>query len=235
MSSERIKSPNFRIYGDSGLLIEFGDAISPEINGKVRSFMAVLEMNPLNGITEVVPAYRSLLIIYDPARTSVPELERELLEIELKMTSMELPDPEIIEIPVCYGGVYGPDIENVAAHNKLKVDEVIRLHSEPDYLIYMLGFTPGFPFLGGLPNRLITPRLETPRVRVPGGSVGIANNQTGIYPIESPGGWQLIGRTPMKLFDPQKKEPFLLKAGACLKFMPISPDEFDLIKDKHTS
>lgn len=235
MSSELFKSPNFRIYGDSGLLIEFGDAISPEINGKVRSFMTVLEMNPLHGITEVVPAYRSLLIIYDPVRTCVPELKRELIEIELKMTSMELPDPEIIEIPVCYGGVYGPDIENIAAHNKLTVDEVIRLHSEPDYLIYMLGFTPGFPFLGGLPERLITPRLENPRTRVPGGSVGIANNQTGIYPIESPGGWQLIGRTPMKLFDPQKKEPFLLKAGAYLKFMPVSPKEFNLIKDKPTS
>ena len=235
MNSELFKSPIFRIYGDAGLLIEFGDAISPEINGKVRSFMTVLEMNPLLGITEVVPAYRSLLIIYDPARTGVDQLERELLEIELKMTSTKLPDPETIEIPVCYGGVYGPDIENVAAHNKLTVDEVVRLHSEPDYLIYMLGFTPGFPFLGGLPERLITPRLETPRVRVPAGSVGIANNQTGIYPIESPGGWQLIGRTPMKLFDPQKKEPFLLKAGACLRFMPVSPDEFNLIKDKHTS
>jgi KipI family sensor histidine kinase inhibitor len=235
MNSDVFKSPIFRIYGDSGLLVEFGDAISPEINGNVRSFTAVLEMNPIHGISEVVPAYRSLLIIYDPARTSVPELERELLEIELKMTSMALPDPEIIEIPVCYGGGYGPDIENVAAHNKLRVDEVIGLHSAPDYLIYMLGFTPGFPFLGGLPDRLITPRLETPRVRVPGGSVGIANNQTGIYPIESPGGWQLIGRTPVKLFDPQKKEPFLLKAGARLKFRPVSPDEFNLIKDKHTS
>jgi len=143
-----------------------------------------------------------------------------------ELARIEAPPPKESVIPVCYGGEFGPDIAFVAAHNHIGTDDVIRLHSEPSYPIYMLGFSPGFPFLGGLSEKLHTPRLTSPRTRVPAGSVGIANNQTGIYPIASPGGWQLIGRSPVRLFDPQRPEPFLLCAGDTLRFEPITPGEY---------
>jgi KipI family sensor histidine kinase inhibitor len=146
------------------------------------------------------------------------------------LADIEIPSAETIEIPVCYGGDFGPDIEFVAQTHDLTVEEVIRIHSEPEYPIYMIGFTPGFPFLGGLPEKLHTPRLETPRTVVPAGSVGIANAQTGIYPIDSPGGWQLIGKTPLKLFDLQRSNPILLKAGDALKFKPITIYEYHRLK-----
>jgi inhibitor of KinA len=142
------------------------------------------------------------------------------------MARIEPPPPKESVIPVCYGGEYGPDIAFVAEHNHVGIDDVIRLHSEHSYPIYMLGFSPGFPFLGGLSEKLHTPRLTSPRTRVPAGSVGIANNQTGIYPIASPGGWQLIGRSPVRLFDPERPNPFLLRAGDTLRFEPITPDEY---------
>ena len=222
---------NFRIYGDCGLLVECGDTIDPMINNKVRSITAALEGDPPAGVTEVVPAYRSLLIIYNPSHTTNTDLQQQLHALEAKLTTLEIPAPTVIEIPVCYGGEYGPDIENVAKHHGITEDDVVRCHSEPKYLIYMIGFTPGFPYLGGLPENLHTPRLDTPRLKVPAGTVGIANDQTGIYPVASPGGWQLIGRTPLKLFDLEKKEPFLLKAGAYLKFRPISPEDFNRLSE----
>ncbi len=231
MSNGLFQKINFRIYGDCGLLIECGNTIDPDINNKVRSITVALEDDPPTGVTEIIPAYRSLLIIYNPSHTTISDLKQQLRGIEEKLTTLEIPTPAIIEIPVCYGGEFGPDIENVAKHHGISEDDVVRCHSEPEYLIYMIGFTPGFPFLGGLPEILHTPRLDTPRLKVPAGSVGIANNQTGIYPIASPGGWQLIGRTPLKLFDLEKKEPFLLKAGAYLKFRSISPEEFNRISE----
>jgi len=131
-----------------------------------------------------------------------------------------------VEIPVCYGGEFGPDIQFVAEHNSITTDDVVRIHSGAEYQIYMIGFTPGFPFLGGLPKKLHTPRLETPRSFVPKGSVGIANNQTGIYPLASPGGWQLIGKTPLKLFTPERSNPFIYKTGDRIKFKPISAEDY---------
>ncbi len=217
----------FRIYGDCGILVEFGDKIDPDTNGKVRAATSALQRNTPPGVTEVVPAYRSLLVAYDPRLTSVAELKESLIRLENEAAAEEASPPKTVEVPVCYGGEYGPDIEFVAKFHGIAVEKVVASHSSPEYLVYMLGFTPGFPFLGGLPENLRTPRLEKPRTRVPAGSVGIANDQTGVYPIESPGGWRLIGRTPLKLFDPDKDEPFLLKAGAFLKFRPISPDEFE--------
>jgi len=149
-----------------------------------------------------------------------------LHRLEQRLGEIRIPAPKTVHIPVCYGGRFGPDIEFVAQTNHLSVEEVIRLHCEPEYLIYMVGFTPGFPFLGGLPPALHTPRLKTPRSLVPAGSVGIANAQTGIYPLASPGGWQLIGRTPKKLFAPQRPNPFLYQAGDRIKFEPISAQDF---------
>jgi KipI family sensor histidine kinase inhibitor len=216
--------------GDRGILVEYGDAINPEINRKVRAMGMALRERPLDGVVEVIPTYRSLLILYHPGQTDPGRLQGELLELEKELDRIRIPEPKIVEIPVCYGGELGPDIDFVAQTHGLTVDEVIRIHSEPLYQIYMIGFTPGFPFLGGLPDILATPRLETPRTRVPAGSVGIANNQTGVYPIESPGGWRLIGRTPLTLFDPQRKAPFLYEAGDLIQFKPISREEYDRIR-----
>jgi KipI family sensor histidine kinase inhibitor len=206
--------------------VEFGNQIDPEINQKVRKVSIALEKFPIEGITETVPTYRSLLVFYDPAKIPFKRLQQEIRRIEGKLEEIPIPPPETIEIPVLYGGEYGPDLDFVAQHNKLTPEEVVEVHTSGTYLIYMLGFTPGFPFLGGLSERLFTPRLKTPRTAVPAGSVGIANNQTGIYPIESPGGWQLIGRTPVKLYDPGRKNPILLKAGNYLRFKRITEEEY---------
>jgi len=216
----------FRTAGDRGLLVEYGEGIAPEVNRKVRAMAMVLDRHPVEGLVAIVPTYRALLIQYDPLTTGVTVLKQALLGLEERLASIAIPPPRTVEIPVCYGGDCGPDIEFVAATHGLGVDEVIRLHSTPAYPIYMIGFTPGFPFLGGLPEVLHTPRLETPRTHVPEGSVGIANAQTGIYPVASPGGWQLIGRTPLKLFEPAKKNPFLYQAGDCIRFVPISPERY---------
>lgn len=218
--------PRFLRAGDLALLVEFGNQIDPEINQKVRKVSIALEKFPIEGITETVPTYRSLLVFYDPAKIPFKRLQQEIRRIEGKLEEIPIPPPETIEIPVLYGGEYGPDLDFVAQHNKLTPEEVVEIHTSGTYLIYMLGFTPGFPFLGGLSERLFTPRLKTPRTAVPAGSVGIANNQTGIYPIESPGGWQLIGRTPVKLYDPGRKNPILLKAGNYLRFKRITEEEY---------
>jgi len=217
----------FRTAGDCGLLVEYGDAIDPEINWKVRAIAIAMAKDMPTGILEYIPTYRSIIVMYDPASTTASKLKQDLLMLENRLSGIEIPPPETTEIPVCYGGDLGPDIDFVAKTHNMTVDDVIRIHSEPYYQIYMIGFTPGFPFLGGLPESLHTPRLETPRSLVPAGSVGIANQQTGIYPIDSPGGWQLIGRTPVKLFDPKRENPFLLKAGDRLTFKSISRSEFD--------
>ena len=231
MAGPLYEKPFFRTAGDRGLLMEYGDAIDPEINRKVRAMATAMARETPTGVFEFIPTYRSIIIVYDPSQTDAAKLKQALLALEERLPNIEIPPPETVEIPVCYGGDLGPDIGFVAKTHNLSVEDVIRIHSEPDYQIYMIGFTPGFPFLGGLPEVLHTPRLETPRSRVPAGSVGIANAQTGIYPIESPGGWQLIGRTPVKLFNPGKANPFLLRAGDKLKFKPISPEEFeDLVK-----
>ena len=218
--------PRFRLAGDRGLLVEFGGTIDPEINRKVRQVFVSLEKRPIHGVTEVIPTYRSLLVFYDPFQIGPEKLREEISDRERKLDTLEIPLPETVEIPVAYGGEFGPDLEFVARHNNLTPKEVIQIHTSGNYLIYMLGFTPGFPFLGGLSKKLFTPRLENPRQLVPAGSVGIANNQTGVYPINSPGGWQLIGRTPLKLYDPLRSPPILLKAGNYLKFKRISDDMY---------
>ncbi|OPX38950.1 MAG: allophanate hydrolase [Desulfobacteraceae bacterium 4484_190.2] len=216
----------FRIAGDQGLLVEYGDEINLEVNTKVRTMAIIMKQYTPKGVIETIPTYRSLLIVYDPSITNLAKLQKELQRLEERLYEIQIPPPDTIEIPVCYGGEFGPDIEFVAETHDLSVKEVIQLHSEPEYLIYMVGFTPGFPFLGGLSEKLHTSRLETPRTFVPKGSVGIANNQTGIYPVSSPGGWQLIGRSPIKLFAPERPNPFLYQAGDHIKFKPITLEEY---------
>ncbi len=216
----------FRIAGDQGLLVEYGDGIDFEVNTKVRAMAIIMKQNTPKGVIEAIPTYRSLLLVYDPSITNLAKLQKELQKLEERLEEIQIPPPDTVEIPVCYGEEFGPDIEFVAETHNLSVKEVIRLHSEPEYLIYMVGFTPGFPFLGGLSEKLHTPRLETPRTFVPQGSVGIANNQTGIYPVSSPGGWQLIGRSPIKLFAPERPNPFLYQAGDHITFRPITLEEY---------
>jgi KipI family sensor histidine kinase inhibitor len=220
------KKPRFRIAGDRGLLVEYGDKIDPAINRKVRTMVILIDQEMPSGIIEVIPTYRSLLIVYDPANTNLPRIKEDLAALEQRQSQVEIPPPATVTIPVCYGGSFGPDLAFVADHNGLTAEEVINSHTASVYPIYMIGFTPGFPFLGGLPEKLHTPRLKTPRTKVPAGSVGIANNQTGVYPVASPGGWQLIGQTPLKLFDPSKKNPFLYQVGDLIKFEAISSAQF---------
>lgn len=220
----------YLLAGDKALTIEYGDEISEDISGKVRSMMVALESNKIDGIIETVPTYRSLMVHYDALTIGYDELVKKLKDLENKLEDIFLPESKVIEIPTVYGGEYGLDIENVAYHNKITVDEVIKIHSSKEYLIYMLGFTPGFPYLGGMDERIATPRLESPRTKIRKGSVGIAGSQTGIYPIDSPGGWQLIGKTPLKLYEPKIEIPILLKAGDYIKFVPISEDKYKKIE-----
>ena len=226
------EKPRFRMAGDRGLLVEYGGSIDPTIHQKVRAMSLGLEREMPEGVVEIIPTYRSLLIVYDPEKTRPPTLKNVLERTEQRLDDIRIPPPKVVDIPVCYGGEFGPDIEYVAETHDLSVEDVIRIHSEPEYRIYMIGFTPGFPFLGGLPEKLHTPRLKTPRTKVPRGSVGIANNQTGVYPIASPGGWQLIGRTPLKLFAPERKNPILYQAGDLLCFKPISLSEYRRLEEE---
>jgi KipI family sensor histidine kinase inhibitor len=221
-----------RLAGDTGLIMEFGEGIDPKVNARVRSVAAAVKKTPPDGVIEIIPTYRSLLLIYDPLKTLPEKLIRFIEQADTGLGDEDAGTFRRVDIPVCYGGEFGPDIETVAKTAGLGIEDVIQRHSAPDYLIYMVGFTPGFPFLGGLDEKLFTPRLKTPRMAVPQGSVGIANNQTGIYPITSPGGWQIIGRTPLTLFAPHRENPFLYQAGDRIRFIPISLEEYTHIKEK---
>ena len=235
MSNGLFENARFRLVGDRGLLMEYGDVIDPVVNQKVRSISIVAKQDMPPGVIEIIPAYRSIMIIYNPSVTKPQKLQDAFISLEKRLTGIDIPPSKTIEIPVCYGGKFGPDIHVVAENNNISVSDVIRLHSKPEYIIYMIGFAPGFPFLGGLPETLHTPRLKTPRTSVPQGSVGIANKQTGIYPAESPGGWQLIGRTPLKLFDPARSNPILYQAGDRIRFISISEDEYNHLRKKETT
>jgi KipI family sensor histidine kinase inhibitor len=215
--------------GDKGLVVEFGNEISEAVNKKVRNLYLAIHKSEISGIYEMIPTYRSLLIQYNPIEIEVNKLIEILVEIENSLDSIDLPKPRIIEIPTIYGGEFGEDLKFVSEHSGMSENEVIKIHSSVDYRIYMLGFSPGFPYLGGMSEKIETPRLKTPRTKIPAGSVGIAGKQTGIYPMESPGGWQLIGRTPLKLYNPKSETPIILQAGDYIRFVPIEKDEYENI------
>ena len=218
--------------GDSALLAVFTQRIAPEIGAAVAALNTRVLSANISGVDETVPAFASLMVTYDPLVTdydAVAAAMQKLADVPDAGSTAE--NGKLVTIPVCYGGEFGPDLPFVARHAGLTEQEVIALHTGRDYRIYMLGFLPGFPYLGGLDERLFTPRLGTPRTAIPAGSVGIGGEQTGIYPIASPGGWQLIGRTPLKLFDPAAGMlPYA--AGDSIRFTPITKAEFNALAQK---
>lgn len=211
--------PRLTPLTDSAVLFELGDAIDPALNARAHALAAALLSSGLPGLGQPVAGYASLLISYDPLQLSFSRLIDWLHANLESIQALPAAPSRIVEIPVRYGGEDGPDLDFVAGHAGLTTAEVIALHTSPLYPIYFMGFTPGFPYLGGLDSRIAAPRLPSPRTRIPAGSVGIAGAQTGVYPLESPGGWRIIGRTDLPLFDPQREPPFLLAPGDRVKFV----------------
>ena len=224
---------HFAPLGDHAVLVALGSSIDEATHHRVRAASSRIDARALAGVVDQVPAFASIAVHYDPARvptnegetpyqTLVAALERALADLHPET----LPAPRTVEIPVAYGGDLGPDLGDVARQHGVSPDEVVHLHASGDYLVYMVGFMPGFAYLGGLPDALATPRRQTPRTAVPAGTVGIGGRQTGVYPLESPGGWNLIGRTPLRVFDITREETTLLATGDRVRFHPITHDEF---------
>ena len=223
--------PTISPVGDCAISIDFGQVIDPKINRHIRQTIERIQELKLDGITELVPTYCALLIQYDAMLYSYSDICN-LMEplLEASATDDANERVTVIEIPTVYGGEFGPDLGFVASHNNLSEDEVVSIHSGTDYLVYMLGFIPGFTYLGGMDPRIATPRLSSPRTLIPAGSVGIAGEQTGTYPSDSPGGWQIIGRTPVTMYDMSKEQAALLSAGDYVRYVPIDEAEYNRIK-----
>ena len=220
-----------RPEGDSALLIVFGTEISRDTNRLVSAAARRVREQGIRGVVDMIPAFVSLLVCYDPRVISCGALRARLETILQAEAETRETAGRVFEIPVCYGGEFGPDLPDIASHAGLTEREVVDIHTSRDYLVYMLGFLPGFCYLGGLDERIHTPRLREPRVRIPAGSVGIGGSQTGIYPMESPGGWQLMGRTPVRLYDPERADPILLRAGDAVRFVPVGEAEYREIEE----
>ena len=223
--------PTISPVGDCAISIDFGQVIDPKINRHIRQTIERIQELKLDGITELVPTYCALLIQYDAMLYSYSDICN-LMEPLLEPSATDDANERVtvIEIPTVYGGEFGPDLGFVASHNNLSEDEVVAIHSGTDYLVYMLGFIPGFTYLGGMDPRIATPRLSSPRTLIPAGSVGIAGEQTGTYPSDSPGGWQIIGRTPVTMYDMSKEQAALLSAGDYVRYVPIDEAEYNRIK-----
>lgn len=227
--------------GEGAMIVEFGRCIRPDIHRQVKAFADYLDSHRFPGMIEHASAFSSVTVFYDPflvkklqsesgkddAVSAYQIIRRLLQKLLLNINVKEKQNPRVVEIPVCYGGEFGPDLDFVAKHNQLSADDVIEIHTGGRYLVYMIGFAPGFPYLGGMSKRIASPRRQSPRLAIPAGSVGIAGMQTGVYPIETPGGWQLIGRTPLALFRPQDNPPSLLQSGDIIQFRQISYKEYE--------
>ncbi len=218
--------------GDMALSVDFGNVIDESSNNKVMKLEKYLKEKSPDGILEMAPSYRALMIQYDPEKIEYHQLEELVTDLSRKVdTVREENTNQIVHlIPCCYGGNYGEDLSGMEKITDLSSEEIIRIHSGKDYKIYMLGFLPGFVYLGGMDERIAAPRLDEPRVAIPAGSVGIGGKQTGVYPIASPGGWRLIGTTPVKFYDPDREKPILCSAGEYVRFVPVSPEEFRKIE-----
>ncbi len=226
MRTEKSARVRFERASDQSLLIYFGEQITLHAHERVRKLLRLLELEPVAGVRNLHPAYCSLLVKFDALKRRHDDLEKELRDYLGRMDKVKLPAPRQVEIPVCYGGEFGPDLREVAELHKMTPERVIELHTSANYLVYFLGFVPGFAYLGELPEELVTPRLLTPRKKVPAGSVGIAGNQTGVYPFETPGGWRLLGRTPLAMFRTDRKDLSLLSIGDRVRFVPVSREQF---------
>lgn len=223
--------PTISPVGDCAISIDFGQVIDPKINRQIRQVIEQIKLLQLDGIIELVPTYCALLVQYDAMVYTYSDICK-ILEPTLQESVMDSANElvTIVEIPTVYGGEFGPDLGFVASYNHISEDEVVSIHSGTDYLVYMLGFIPGFTYLGGMDPRIATPRLSSPRTLIPAGSVGIAGEQTGTYPSDSPGGWQIIGRTPVTMYDMSKKQAALLQAGDYVRYVSIDENEFHKIK-----
>ncbi|HJZ65958.1 MAG TPA: 5-oxoprolinase subunit PxpB [Candidatus Acidoferrum sp.] len=216
----------FQPASDQSLLLYFGDRISPPTHQKIAKFLKQVSANPVAGVVNLQPAYASVLIKFDLRTTNHDAVESAVRERLRHIEEVKLPAPRLREIAVCYGGEFGPDLQDLAGLHGVAPDEVVKLHSNATYTVYFLGFVPGFAYLGGLPEQLATPRLATPRKAVPAGSVAIGGSQTGVYPASTPGGWRIIGRTPHRLFDPSEAHASFFELGDEVRFRPISGETF---------
>ena len=226
--------PHFAPLGDSAIMVTLGDSIDEATHRLVRAATERIDRQEIPGVVDQVPAFASIAVHYDPAAVAEHAgdaepyefVRRELGALLSTISAEHLPPPRIVEIPVCYGGELGPDLDELARVHDLTPDDVVSIHTAGNYLVYMIGFMPGFAYLGGLSDRIATPRRKTPRTAVPAGTVGIGGSQTGVYPLVSPGGWNLIGRTPRAIFDVRRDEPTLLATGDRVRFRAITLAEF---------
>lgn len=232
MDTSAAEAARFQYASDQSLLVTFGHEITLQAHERVRRLLRLLELEPLEGIRNLHPAYCSLLVKFDALRMRHDDLEAVLRKYLGRLKEVPLPEPREVEIPVCYGGEYGPDLCEVAALRGISPAKAIELHASTSYLVYFLGFVPGFAYLGELPEELVTPRLPKPRRRVPAGSVGIAGRQTGVYPFSTPGGWRLLGRTPIQMFRTDRDGLSLLALGDRVRFIPISRSQFAALERK---
>lgn len=225
--------------GETALSVSFGHSIDPEIHKHVRSLSEFLEMHPFVGFQECILSYTAVTVVYDPfivyreyvgVTSPAAFVETYIREAISKAKHESLAPTTLISIPVCYGGEYGPDLEFVAESHHMTPEEVVSIHTGSEYLVYMIGFCPGFPYMGGLDERIATPRRQSPRLEIPARSVGIAGMQTGAYPMATPGGWQLIGRAAVELFIPDSDSPSLLKSGDKVRFVSITEQEYIRIR-----
>ena len=226
MLSTESLSPRIQQASDHSFMVFFGEGISRLHHRNVAHLFRLLQQQPNRATSNVHPAYSSVLITFDPLCTHPHEFGSYVRMLVDQLDAVEDSAPRVIEVPVCYDRSLGPDLEFVAQHNRLTIEEVVRHHCSAEYFVYFIGFSPGFPYLGGMPEVIAAPRLATPRVRVPAGSVAIGGSQTGIYPVSSPGGWRMIGRTPIKLFDLGLSPPTVLEMGDLVTFRPIVLQEY---------
>ena len=230
MATSIMDEVQFRPASDQSLLVYFGQQITLDAHQQLRKLLRLLESEPIRGVRNLHPAYCSILIVFDALQLRHEELEAILRDYLGRLDQVALPVPRQMEIPTCYGGEFGPDLNELAGLHGMTPSQVVELHASVTYVVYFLGFVPGFAYLGGLPKALATPRLESPRKNTPPGSVGVADNQTGVYPFDKPGGWRLIGRTPIAMFRRDRENKSFLAIGDRVRFTPISAAQFAALK-----
>jgi inhibitor of KinA len=223
--------PRLLAASDRSFLVSFGERISLDHHRRVLSLLRLFDLHPLQGVVDLIPAYSSILVRFDPRRMDHAQISAHVERLLARRAETRAPEPGLLEVPVCYGGAFGPDLEEVGRIRGLSPERVVTLHAATEYRAYFLGFVPGFAYLGDLPEPIVCPRLSAPRREVPAGSVGIAGSRTGIYPMITPGGWRLIGRTPLRMFDSRRRPMSLLAIGDRVRFTPVTPERFRSLEE----